>query len=53
MNKPCDNCGTRKLYARRFDIHFSGEDCPYYCEEYDKWKDNRENYKESEKENTD
>ena len=40
--RPCTNCGIRKFYARKFDIHFSGEDCPYYCKEYDNWKDNDE-----------
>ena len=38
MNRPCNNCQTRKMYARSFDIHFSGEDCPYVCEEFERWK---------------
>ena len=37
-NCPCESCHTRKTYARLFDIHFFGEDCPYVCEKYDKWK---------------
>ena len=50
MKRPCDDCSTRKFYAKRFDIHFSGEDCPYYCDEYDKWKDSREEQKDDEQE---
>ena len=50
MKRPCDDCSTRKFYAKKFDIHFSGEDCPYYCEEYDKWKDSREDLKDDERE---
>ena len=38
MTPPCENCPTRKMYARTFDAHFSGEDCPYECEEYERWK---------------
>ena len=38
MEKPCGNCQTRRMYARMFDMHFSGEDCPYECEEYERWK---------------
>ena len=37
--RPCTNCGIRKFYSSNFDMHFSGEDCPYYCKEYDNWKD--------------
>ena len=39
--RPCDKCPERKLYARMFDMHISGEDCPYTCEEYEKWKAER------------
>lgn len=35
---PCDNCFIRKMYARCFDKHISGEDCPYICEKYEDWK---------------
>ncbi len=35
---PCDTCNTRQYYARAFDIHFCGADCPYECELYDEWK---------------
>ena len=28
----------RKFYAKAFDMHFSGEDCPYVCEEYEQYK---------------
>ena len=38
IEKPCDECQTRKMYARTFDMHISGEDCPYECEEYEHWK---------------
>lgn len=36
--QPCVKCPERKFYARRFDMHISGEDCPYVCEKYEKWK---------------
>ena len=30
----CENCVTRKYYARAFDMHWLGkDDCPYECEE--------------------
>lgn len=35
---PCDTCITRQYYARAFDMHFYGADCPYECELYDEWK---------------
>ena len=38
MESPCKNCMERKFYAKTFDMHFSGEDCPYECEEYEHWK---------------
>ena len=38
MKKPCDECPTQKMYALTFDMHISGEDCPYECEEYEHWK---------------
>ena len=37
MESPCNNCPEKQLYARMFDIHFSGEDCPYECEEYERY----------------
>lgn len=36
--QPCVKCPERKYYAMFYDMHFSGEDCPYECEEYEKWK---------------
>jgi hypothetical protein len=27
----CKDCPTRKYYARCFDIHFYGADCPIEC----------------------
>ena len=38
MEDPCKKCWTRKWYARKFDIHFWGEDCPYECKEYKQYK---------------
>lgn len=38
---PCIKCPERQLYARMFDMHISGDDCPYECEEYEKWKAER------------
>ena len=39
VKKPCDECSARKIYAKLFDMHFyDGEDCPYNCEEYERWK---------------
>ena len=37
MDNPCDNCPDRQLYARMFDMHFGGADCPYECEEYERY----------------
>lgn len=37
MESPCNNCPEKQLYARIFDIHFSGADCPYECEEYERY----------------
>lgn len=42
MERPCDNCDTRKAYARMFDMHFFGDDCPYQCDTFDKWKRQQE-----------
>lgn len=36
---PCIKCPERQLYARMFDMHISGDDCPYECKEYEEWKD--------------
>ena len=35
---PCRDCEIRRWYARRFDIHFSGEDCFWVCDKYETWK---------------
>ena len=37
---PCIGCELRKYYVRVFDLHWhDGEDCPYGCREWDKWKE--------------
>ena len=41
MENPCKNCMERKFYAKAFDMHFSGEDCPYICEEYERYKEEK------------
>ena len=38
MEDPCKNCENRQWYAMKFDLHFWGEDCPYECEEYERYK---------------
>ena len=38
---PCAECETRWAYALMFDIHISGEDCPYYCERWERYKAER------------
>ena len=38
---PCANCPTRKTYARLFDFHIWGDDCPYVCEMYERWEAER------------
>ena len=38
---PCNNCKIRQWYARKFDIHFSGEDCFWECEKYEMYKQKR------------
>ena len=35
---PCRDCEARKAYARDFDMHFSGDDCPYQCDTWDEYK---------------
>ena len=30
--RTCENCRTRKAYAKVFDAHFDWRDCPYECE---------------------
>lgn len=51
MKCPCDRCRTRKLYAKKFDTHFSGEDCPYICKKYDAWKEEKSNKKKEKEQN--
>ncbi len=46
MEDPCKNCYDRQWYARRMDIHFWGEDCPYVCEEYERYKKELDDEKE-------
>ena len=48
MNDPCKNCHDRQWYARRLDIHFWGDDCPYVCEEYERYKAEKETDKPKE-----
>lgn len=38
---PCATCSARKYYAKAFDFHVWGEDCPYQCPKYDQWKFNQ------------
>lgn len=35
---PCVKCGVRKKYARLYDLHFFGADCPYLCHDWGVWK---------------
>ena len=42
MENPCKDCPDRQWYARRFDMHFWGGDCPYECEEYEQYKREQE-----------
>ncbi len=37
MENPCNDCLYREMYARLFDAHFSGADCPYECEERERY----------------
>ena len=32
MTDKCKDCPARKYYAKTFDMHFYGEDCPFECE---------------------
>ena len=34
---PCADCHMRKEYAKYYDVHFWGDDCPYDCERYKKF----------------
>ena len=34
---PCQRCQLRQYYAREYDMHFYGEDCPYRCDAYEEW----------------
>lgn len=34
FKNPCDSCHKRREAAKYYDMHFSGEDCPYDCKEY-------------------
>ena len=31
------------MYAKCFDIHFMGSDCPYECEEWDRYESRGQN----------
>ena len=45
MESPCNNCPEKQFYARMFDMHFSGADCPYECEKYEQYlKSSKEEY---------
>ena len=37
MDNPCNDCLYRAMYARIFDMHFCGADCPYECNEYERY----------------
>ena len=34
---PCKKCPIRRKFARAFDMHFWGEDCPWECAVYKAW----------------
>ena len=34
----CKTCQLRQCFARAFDMHFWGEDCPYQCDMYDDYR---------------
>lgn len=38
IKDPCVHCPTREMYARQFDMHFYGDDCPYFCKGYEIYK---------------
>lgn len=37
MDYPCKDCSIRKDYAKLFDAHIDGDDCPYECEKYNEY----------------
>ena len=39
---PCTDCPVRKTYARLFDVHVSGKDCPNECDRYRTWEKEHE-----------
>jgi hypothetical protein len=41
LKYPCADCDTRRTYALMFDIHIDGEDCPYECEKWERYKAER------------
>lgn len=41
MENPCDKCPTRITYALMFDVHMFGEDCPYCCDKWERYKSER------------
>ena len=47
MENPCKDCPDKQWYAMRFDMHFSGDDCPYVCEEYERYKKEQEKAEET------
>lgn len=34
FKNPCIDCHKRKEYAKYYDFHFWGDDCPYDCKRY-------------------
>lgn len=38
---PCKDCPVRQWSAIAFDIHFNGDDCPYLCDKYERWREER------------
>ena len=42
MEMPCMACPVHQTYTHLFDIDLFGADCPERCEEYERWKAERE-----------
>ena len=43
MEDPCKNCDIKEWYANRFDMHYYGDNCPYHCKPFDKYRQEKQN----------
>ena len=42
---PCEECKAREIYSFKFATRLYGDDCPFQCDAYTKWREQQEKHR--------